>query len=66
MILVKEALQKQLTLLKSIPSMGNKTAMHLIILTDGFSNFEDARQLFSYTGITPIIHESGSCVRGKS
>jgi transposase len=64
--LVKEEQQKQLTLLKSIPGMGNKTAMHLIVLTDGFSNFENARQLCSYTGITPIIRESGSSVRGKS
>jgi len=66
MALVKEEQQKQLTLLKSIPGLGNKTAMHLIVITDGFSNFENARQLCSYTGITPIIRESGSSVRGRS
>jgi transposase len=66
MDLVKEEQQKQLTLLKSIPGMGNKTAMHLIVITNGFSNFENARQLCSYTGITPIIRVSGSSVRGKS
>ncbi|MCM4155988.1 IS110 family transposase [Gramella sp. AN32] len=66
MALVKEAQQKQLTLLKSIPGLGNKTAMHLIVITNGFSNFENARQLCSYTGITPIIRESGSSVRGRS
>ncbi|PRX43110.1 IS110 family RNA-guided transposase [Salegentibacter salegens] len=64
--IVKEEQQQQLTLLKSIPGMGNKTAIMLIVLTDGFSNFENARQLCCYTGITPTIRESGKSVRGKS
>lgn len=64
--LVKEEQQQQLTLLKSIPGMGNKTAIMLLVLTDGFSNFENARQLCCYTGITPTIRESGKSVRGKS
>lgn len=64
--IVKEEQQKQLTLLKSIPGLGNKTAIMLIVLTDGFSNFENARQLCSYTGITPTLRESGTSVRGRS
>ena len=64
--LVKQEQQQQLTLLKSIPGMGNKTAIMLLVLTDGFSNFENARQLCCYTGITPTIRESGKSVRGKS
>ena len=64
--IVKEEQQKQLTLLKSIPGMGSKTAIMLIVLTDGFSNFENARQLCSYTGITPTLRESGISVRGRS
>jgi transposase len=64
--IVKDEQQKQLTLLKSIPGMGNKTAIMLLVLTDGFTNCENARQLCCYAGITPIIRESGSSVRGKS
>jgi transposase len=64
--IVKEEQQKQLTLLKSIPGMGNKTAIMLLVLTDGFSNFENARQLCCYAGITPTIRESGTSVRGRS
>ena len=64
--IVKDEQQKQLTLLKSIPGMGNKTAIMLLVLTDGFTNFENASQLCCYAGITPIIRESGSSVRGKS
>lgn len=38
--LVKQDQQQQLTLLKSIPGMGVKTALFLIVVTDGFSKFE--------------------------
>ncbi|WP_394751363.1 IS110 family transposase [Spongiimicrobium salis] len=64
--LVKEDQQEQLTLLTSIPGIGQKTALFLIVVTDGFSKFETAAQLCSYVGITPTIRESGSSVRGRS
>lgn len=64
--LVKQDQQHQLTLLKSIPGMGVKTALFLIVVTDGFNKFETASQLCSYVGITPTIRESGSSVRGRS
>jgi len=64
--LVKQDQQEQLTLLKSIPGMGVKTALFLIVVTDGFNKFDNAKQLCSYVGITPIIRQSGSSVRGKS
>lgn len=64
--LVKQEQQHQLTLLKSIPGMGVKTALFLIVVTDGFTKFESAKQLCSYVGITPTIRESGSSVRGRS
>ncbi len=64
--LVKQDQQHQLTLLKSIPGMGVKTALFLIVVTDGFTKFENAKQLCSYVGITPTIRESGSSIRGRS
>ena len=64
--LVKKEQQHQLTLLTSIPGIGDKTALFLIVVTDGFSKFETAAQLCSYVGITPTIRESGSSVRGRS
>ncbi len=64
--LVKKDQQKQLTLLQSIPGIGLKTALFLIVVTDGFTKFETASQLCSYAGITPTIRESGSSVRGRA
>lgn len=64
--LVKMEQQQQLTLLTTVPGIGTKTALFLIVITDGFSKFETAAQLCSYVGITPTIRESGSSVRGRS
>ncbi len=64
--LVKQDQQRQLTLLTSLPGIGIRTALFLIVSTDGFKKFETASQLCSYIGITPIIRESGSSVRGRS
>lgn len=64
--LVKQDQQHQLTLLKSIPGMGVKTALFLIVVTEGFSKFESAKQLCSYVGVTPTIRESGSSIRGRN
>jgi transposase len=64
--LVRKDQQAQLTLLQSIPGIGLKTALFLIVVTDSFKKFETASQLCSYVGITPTIRESGSSVRGRS
>ncbi|WBX77684.1 IS110 family transposase [Tenacibaculum ovolyticum] len=64
--LVKQEQQVQLSLLTSIPGIGLKTALFMIVITDGFTKFENSKQLCSYVGITPTIRESGSSVRGRS
>jgi len=64
--LVKQDQQQQLTLLTTVPGIGQKTALFLIVVTDGFSKFETASQLCIYVGITPTIRESGSSVRGRA
>lgn len=51
--------------LKTIPSIGSKTAMLLIATTNEFKNFESSKQLASYIGISPRIYQSGSSVNGK-
>ena len=63
--LVKQDQQVHLTLLTSIPGIGLKTALFMIVITDGFKKFENSKQLCSYAGITPTIRESGSSVRGR-
>lgn len=63
--LVKSTHQEKITLLKSIPGIGNKTALSLLVFTDGFERFSSSKELCSYAGITPIIRESGSSIKGR-
>jgi len=58
--------QDLLTRLESIPGLGRKTAIMLIVLTDGFERFTKASELCSYAGLTPIIRQSGSSIRGRA
>jgi transposase len=52
--------------LESIPGMGKKTAMMLIVLSGGFNRFDDYRKLSSYIGLCPRIFESGTSVKGRA
>ena len=51
--------------LLTIPGIGKKTAIELVMITDGFRRFDSARKLASYVGICPRIWESGSSVKGR-
>ena len=66
MILVKQVHQDVFTRLQSIPGIGSKTALMLVVLTDGFERFTSGSELCSYAGLTPVIRKSGSSVNGRS
>jgi len=66
LVKVKESHKEQLSLLQSIPGIGKKTAMFLVVFTDGFARFSSSKELCSYAGLTPMIRQSGSSVRGRS
>ena len=64
--LVKLVHEDVLTRLKSIPGIGDKTAIMLVVLTDGFDRFKSGSELCSYAGLTPIIRQSGTSVNGRA
>jgi len=51
--------------LKSIPGIGDKTAMMLIAITNNFSKFNSSKKLSAYVGLSPRIFESGTSIKGK-
>ena len=55
-----------LTRVKTIPGIGAKTSLMLVVLTDGFERFTSGSELCSYAGLTPMIRKSGSSVNGRS
>ena len=65
-IIIKTYHQEMFEQLKSIPGLGRKTSLYLIVISGGFSKFENAKQLASYVGISPRIFESGTSVKGRS
>jgi transposase len=65
LILVKQTHQDLLTRIKTIPGIGSKTAIMLVVLTGGFERFTSASELCSYAGLTPVIRQSGSSVKGR-
>ena len=66
LILVKEDYQEILSKIETISGIGRKTAVMLVVLTDGFTRFESAAQLCSFCGLTPSIRQSGTSINGRS
>ena len=66
LMLVKQEHQDVLTRLQTIPGIGPKTAIMLVVLTGGFERFNSAGQLCSYAGLTAVIRQSGSSVKGRA
>jgi transposase len=64
--LVKANDAETLTNLMSIPGLGKKTALLLIVSLDGFRDFESPKQVLSYLGLAPVEHSSGTSVRGQA
>jgi len=64
--LVQSDYAEILSKLEGIPGMGRKTATMLVVLTDGFKRFETGSQLCSFCGLTPLLRQSGSSVKGRT
>ena len=63
--MVKKSFAELYGRLISIPSIGAKTAVELIIITNGFTRFEDVKQLSAYVGVSPTTYSSGSSIKGR-
>ena len=61
-----EELNKQYTLIKSIPGIGEQTSLYFIIATKGFSAFKNWRQFACYSGVAPFEYSSGTSIKGRT
>ena len=59
-------LKELFALVTSVVGIGTQTAIALIIFTDGFSLFDDARKLACYAGVAPFAYTSGTSVKGRT
>ncbi|MFT4611475.1 MAG: transposase [Glaciecola sp.] len=65
MVLVKKSHQDVLTRLKTIQGIGPKKSIMLVVLTGGFDRSTSAAELCSYGGLTAVITQSGSSLKGR-
>lgn len=63
--LTDEEMRKMSQKLTQIKGIGPVAAREMLIATDGFQNFESAKQVAKFIGISPTSKSSGSSVRKK-
>jgi len=61
-----EDLKKQITLIKSVPGIGDQTSLYFIIATKGFTAFQNWRKFACYSGVAPFEYSSGSSIKGRT
>lgn len=59
-------LRADVSLITSIPGLGNITAAKVLAYLGDVQKFKNAKALAAFVGVTPKIKESGSSVRGRS
>lgn len=59
----EKAISRPYRILLSIPGIGNVTAQHMLVVTDGFRKITDYKSFACYAGIAPFAHSSGTSVR---
>ncbi|NRA13096.1 MAG: IS110 family transposase [Crocinitomicaceae bacterium] len=64
--LLKEHSPEVMTNIRSIPGIGKKTAMLMMVTTNNFRYFTSAKQVTSYVGLAPVERSSGTSIRGRS
>lgn len=59
-------LSQNFKLLNSIKGIGPKTALLVLVVTENFTKFNNARQLSCYSGIAPFPYQSGTSINGRN
>ena len=62
----KEEAPQELSNTMSIPVIGKKTALLILVTTNMFRDFNAPRQVVAYVGLAPVERKSGSSLRGRS
>ena len=56
-------MKKNVELIKTIPGVGEQTAINMLISTQNFTLFKSAKHLACYAGVVPFLNESGTIVK---
>ena len=61
-----EALSRQYKLLQSIDGVGPVVALNMIVVTEAFTRFDNARQFNCFAGLAPFQYTSGSSQHSRA
>ncbi|OAV63776.1 Transposase IS116/IS110/IS902 family protein [Bacteroidales bacterium Barb6XT] len=61
-----ETLYEQHKRLCTVEGIGDKTAVKMIVVTKGFTDFTDARKFCCHAGVAPFSYSSGSSIRSRN
>ena len=65
LLVADKTLKFQVDLLKTIPGVSQKTAVAILAELPNVQDFETAKQMAAFAGLTPCIRQSGTSLRGK-
>jgi len=63
--MVKKHFPELYDCLQTIPSVGEKTTIEMIVVTEGFTKFDSDKALAAYVGVSPTTYSSGTSVHGR-
>jgi transposase len=64
--IIEQHHKKMLDDITSVPGVGKKSAVALIVISGGFRKFDNHKKLTSYLGLSPRVYESGTSIKGRS
>ncbi len=65
-IKIRPELDHLFSLLKTVKCIGDQAALFLIVYTEAFTKFQNARQFAAYCGVAPFPNRSGTSLKGKT
>jgi transposase len=65
LIVSDEELNRLFNLVTSVQGIGAVTAREILITTNEFKDFTDAKKYACYAGVVPFQYRSGTSIRGK-
>ena len=60
-----QGLKRQYEIARSVPGIGPQTALTLLAVTKGFTQFTEPKKLCCHAGVAPFAHQSGSALNTK-
>lgn len=61
-----DLLSHQVELLKSVDGVGQRIAVAMVVFTDAFTRFDNARQFNCYAGLAPFSYTSGKSIYSRA